>query len=53
VQPVEPQRLYPGRAPVVELAPAVPIPPEPGTLPPKNTIPKAGDRPPRNVIPGR
>lgn len=52
-QPAEPQRLYPGRAPVVELAPDVPIPLDPGALPPKNTIPKAGDRPPKNVIPQR
>jgi len=52
-QPAEPQRLYPGRAPVVELAPEVHLPAEPSTLPPKNTIPKAGDRPPKNVIPGR
>jgi hypothetical protein len=53
VQPVEPQRLYPGRAPVVELAPALPIPPEASPLPPTNTIPKSDDRPPKNVIPGR
>jgi hypothetical protein len=50
------QRLYPGRAPVVELAPEINVPREPGplpneNLPPRNAVPKPGDGLPRNVIP--
>ncbi|HZN32952.1 MAG TPA: hypothetical protein VFB80_04005 [Pirellulaceae bacterium] len=48
----EPQRLYPGRAPVVELAPDPVLPPS-SVQPPQNEIPTPGDRPPRNVIPRR
>lgn len=47
----EPQRLYPGRAPVVELAPD-PVLPDEG-LPPRNRVPTPGDRLPKNVIPPR
>jgi hypothetical protein len=51
--PVEsqPQRLHPGRGPVVELAPELTIPVEPDPLPPRNAIPSPGVRVPRNVIP--
>ena len=48
--PAPSQRLYPGRAPVIELAPDPVLPPG---LPPRNQIPSPGDQPPRNVIPPR
>jgi hypothetical protein len=49
---LETQRLYPGRAPVVELAPDPILPPD-QALPPRNRIPSPADRLPKNVIPPR
>jgi hypothetical protein len=50
--PAEPQRLYPGRAPVVELVPDPVLPPDQG-LPPRNRIPAPADGLPKNVVPPR
>lgn len=48
--PPEPK---PAGAPIVELAPEVPLPMDPPatTLPPRNTIPKSTPRPPKNIVP--
>lgn len=44
-----PQRLIPGRSPVVELAPDPVVPLD--SLPPRNRVPRPGEQLPRNAVP--